>query len=115
MLSLCFPAVGAVDVSFTREREEIETTSAQSSTAPDQIETDQTDQTDQTEDGTQSGESSQTEATQQKKRRKGKGQDVPEDTLVDNEYAQQLDVSCVGKSPVAAPSIDEAIVLKYAR
>lgn len=57
----------------------------------------------------------QTEPPQQKKKKKAKFQDVPEDDSVDEDFAVQLDVSCVSESPIAAPAIDDAFVLKYAR
>lgn len=57
----------------------------------------------------------QTEPPQQKKKKKAKIQDVPEDDSVDDDFVLQLDVSCVSGSPVAAPAVDDAYVLKYAR
>lgn len=51
--------------------------------------------------------------TQQKKKKKF--QDVPEDNSIDVEFVLQLDLSCVSDSPVAAPTIADAFVLKYAR
>lgn len=112
--------------------EAIESSSStqQSPTTPEQIETEQIGSehnggseqieseqigTDQTGHETgSSAEPTQTEATQQKKKKK-KVQDVPEDNSVDDEFAQLLDVSCVSDSPIAAPAIDDAFVLKYAR
>lgn len=52
-------------------------------------------------------------APQQKRRRKGKNYE--EDTTIDEAYASQLDLSCVGETPIAAPNLDNAFISKYNR
>lgn len=96
------------------EEIEISTATQQSVTTSEQIESEQIG-VEQTEDDTENSvEPAQTEATHQTKKKK-KVQDVPEDNSVDDEFVQLLDVSCVSESPIAAPAIDDAFVLKYAR
>lgn len=55
-----------------------------------------------------------TEAVPQQKRRR-KGKNYEEDTTIDEAYASQLDLSCVGETPIAAPNLDNAFISKYNR
>lgn len=98
----------------TSEQIETEHIESQQNGGSEQIESEQIGTEEIGHDAGSSTESTQTEGTQQKKKKK-KVQDVPEDNSVDDEFAQLLDVSCVSESPIAAPAIDDAFVLKYAR
>lgn len=51
--------------------------------------------------------------TQQKRRRKGKNYE--EDATIDEAYASQLDLSCVGETAISAPNVDNAFISKYNR
>lgn len=56
--------------------------------------------------------------TEQQRRRKAKLQNVQEDTSIDSAFAQQLDLSCVGRDrgeSIRPPSIDNAYIVKYNR
>lgn len=55
-----------------------------------------------------------TEAVPQQKRRR-KGKNYEEDTTIDAAYASQLDLSCVGETPISAPNLDNAFISKYNR
>ena len=49
-----------------------------------------------------------------KKRRKGKGQEILEETKITSSFAKQLDLSCM-KSSIRAPNINNGHIVKYNR
>ena len=50
-----------------------------------------------------------------KKRKKAKGQEIQEETALRSDLAKEMDLSCMGRSLVRAPTIDNGYVLKYNR
>jgi hypothetical protein len=50
-----------------------------------------------------------------KLRRKGKVQEIKEESQITNDFAQNLDLSCMSKGLVKAPVINNGYVAKYNR
>lgn len=50
-----------------------------------------------------------------KKRRKNKVHEIKEESQITNDFAQQLDLSCMSKGLVKAPSINNGYIAKYNR
>lgn len=101
------PAEPTVEITHEEIAQTSETVVQSNASATNEIET----------DGDNVAQESEVDATevvpQQKRRRKGKHYE--EDTTIDEAYASQLDLSCVGGTAISAPSIDNAIISKYSR
>lgn len=106
------PAEPSVEITHEEIAQTSETAVQSNASATNEIET----------DGDNVAQESEVDATevdaaevvpQQKRRRKGKHYE--EDTTIDEAYASQLDLSCVGGTAISAPSIDNAIISKYNR
>lgn len=54
-------------------------------------------------------------STDNKKRRKSKVHEIKEESQITSEFAQQLDLSCMSKGLVKAPSIANGYIAKYNR
>jgi len=54
-------------------------------------------------------------ADNNKKRRKGRVHEIKEENAITNEFAQELDLSCMSKGLVKAPSINNGYISKYNR
>lgn len=50
-----------------------------------------------------------------KKRRKNKVHEIKEESQITNDFAQHLDLSCMSKGLVKAPSINNGFIAKYNR
>jgi hypothetical protein len=50
-----------------------------------------------------------------KQKRKGKVQEIKEENQITNDFAQNLDLSCMSKGLVKAPAINNGYVAKYNR
>lgn len=50
-----------------------------------------------------------------KQRRKGKVQEIKEESQITNDFAQNLDLSCMSKGLVKAPAINNGYIAKYNR
>lgn len=50
-----------------------------------------------------------------KKRRKNKVHEIKEETQISNDFAQHLDLSCMSKGLVKAPSVENGFIAKYNR
>jgi len=50
-----------------------------------------------------------------KKRKKAKGQEILEETTIDDDFAGELHLSCMSRGLVRAPNIDNGYVAKYNR
>lgn len=53
--------------------------------------------------------------TDNKKRRKNKVHEIKEESQITSDFAQQLDLSCMSKGLVKAPSINNGYIAKYNR
>lgn len=49
------------------------------------------------------------------RRKKGRSQAILEETGIEDEYAQQLDLSCMAHDRIEAPEITNAYIVKYNR
>lgn len=60
-------------------------------------------------------ESDQSFTSTEQRRRRAKLQSIQEETQINGTFALELDLSCLIGTPIRAPSIDNAHVLKYNR
>lgn len=65
----------------------------------------------------ESGETDDKSSVDNKKnqRRKGKVHEIKEDTQITNDFASKLDLSCMSKGLVKAPTINNGNIAKYNR
>lgn len=61
------------------------------------------------------GESDDKSTADSKKRRKNKVHEIKEESQITNDFAQHLDLSCMSKGLVKAPSINNGFIAKYNR
>ena len=60
-------------------------------------------------------ESDNKSSVDDKKRRKSKVHEIKEESQITNDFAQHLDLSCMSKGLVKAPSISNGYIAKYNR
>lgn len=58
-------------------------------------------------------ETSEESTSGNRKKKKGRGQDIQEETSISIDFAESLDVSCMGTALIRAPEIDNAYIVKY--
>lgn len=111
------PAEPSVEITHEEIAQTSETAVQSNASATNEIETDGDNVAQESEVDATEVDAAEVDAAevvpQQKRRRKGKHYE--EDTTIDEAYASQLDLSCVGGTAISAPSIDNAIISKYNR